>query len=103
MAKVWRQLRVDETKCTFVSVFPFAPTAASTKSTSPEMASSTVGLINTLINVYSVRDGYWSVTAKVALAMNVLSLAVMVMSFLEYDYQVVNKVQHSWRRGMEQV
>ena len=67
------------------------------------MASSTVGLLNTMINVYSVREGYWSVTAKMTLAMNILSLAIMMALFMEYDYNIMEKVGHFWGKRTGQV
>lgn len=52
----------------------------------PETASSLMGLLNMLVNIYSAQHGYWSVTAKIAVSINTLSLATMSISMLVYNY-----------------
>jgi hypothetical protein len=52
----------------------------------PETASSFMGLLNTLVNIYSAQNGYWSVTAKLAVTINTFLLAAMLVSMLVYNY-----------------
>jgi hypothetical protein len=55
----------------------------------PETASSFMGLLNTLVNIYSAQNGYWSVTAKLAVTINTFLLAVMLVSMLVYNYWLI--------------
>ena len=45
-----------------------------------------MGLLNTLVNIYSAQNGYWSVTAKLAVTINTFLLAAMLVSMLVYNY-----------------
>lgn len=45
-----------------------------------------MGLLNTLVNIYSAQNGYWSVTAKLAVTINTLSLVMMSTSLVVYNY-----------------
>jgi hypothetical protein len=51
----------------------------------PGLLHSIVGLINTLINVYTAQDGHWSVTAIVTIA--IIGLCMMSMSVLTLVYK----------------
>jgi hypothetical protein len=54
-----------------------------------------------MINVYSARDGYWSVAAKIALAINVLSVTIMVASFLAYEFRFAESLGRFWGSRVE--
>jgi len=52
----------------------------------------TIGLFNTIINVYMVRDGQWSVTAIVTVSVTASSTIVLIELFL-YNFWYLQKIR----------
>ena len=65
---------------------PYDAESAEQSLSRPETASSFLGSLNTLINVYSSHNGYWSTTAVVAVTINTVFLVGMLASLLIYKY-----------------
>jgi hypothetical protein len=59
----------------------------------PGLLHSTVGLINTLVNVYTAQDGHWSVTAKIVVVIVSLCMASMSVLTLVYKNWLLEKIK----------
>ncbi|KAH8799660.1 hypothetical protein F5884DRAFT_905171 [Xylogone sp. PMI_703] len=59
----------------------------------PGLAHSLIGLITTLINVYTAQGGHWSVTAKVTVIVIGICTGNMSVLYLVYNHWVLEKVK----------
>ncbi|KAL5316298.1 hypothetical protein ACEPPN_015343 [Leptodophora sp. 'Broadleaf-Isolate-01'] len=59
----------------------------------PGLLHSVVGLVTTLVNIYTVQGGHWSVTAKVTVIVIGLCIGNMSLLYLVYNYWILEKMK----------
>jgi hypothetical protein len=66
----------------------------------PDLRNSLVGLINSLVNIYTAQDGFWSVTAIVTTTVTGTCLVVMFVLYLVYKiYYSEARKEHDQERS----
>ncbi len=68
----------------------------------PGLLNSLTGIISTLINVYTARSGFWSVTAIITAAVTGSSTSFMLVLYLIYDLWKLNKVKKDHKSAIEE-
>jgi len=68
----------------------------------PTVAKATIGLSTTLINVYTARDGRWSVVAIVTAAVTGGIFGISLGLCLLYDFVYLERVKMAHQDGVEQ-
>lgn len=87
VAQVVTQLCMVNKEYLPVGTFSAGEIGSLTSPIRPEAASSFLGLISTLVNVYPAQKGYWSITAKLTAGVNTALVAVMLIVLVYYSYQ----------------
>ncbi|KAF8862724.1 hypothetical protein BDZ45DRAFT_585061 [Acephala macrosclerotiorum] len=59
----------------------------------PGLLHSVVGLVTTLVNIYTVQGGHWSVTAKVTVIVIGLCTGNMSLLYLVYNHWILEKMK----------
>ena len=59
----------------------------------PGLLHSLVGLITTLINIYTIQGGHWSITAKITVMTIGLCTGNMSMLYLVYNHWILEKIK----------
>lgn len=67
----------------------------------PGTLNALAGLISTLTNIYSQHGGAWSVTARIAVAVEVTSLLVYLGLFAGYNYLLLDRVKKQHHQQIE--
>lgn len=60
---------------------------------SPSLLNGVVGIVNTLINVYTAKDGEWSVSARITAIMTGTCAGASLVLFLVYNNWLLYRVK----------
>jgi hypothetical protein len=60
---------------------------------SPSLLNAVVGIVNTLINVYTAKDGEWSVSATITIIMTSTCAGTSLVFFLVYNNWLLYQVK----------
>jgi len=67
----------------------------------PGLLNSAAGLLTTIINIYTARNGFWSVTAIVTAAITCSCTTFLLTLFLVYDTWLLKKVKEDHELALE--
>lgn len=60
---------------------------------SPSLLNAVIGIVNTLINVYTAKDGEWSVSARITIIMTSACAGLSLVLFLVYNNWLLYRVK----------
>jgi hypothetical protein len=66
----------------------------------PRLLCSFTGLITTLINVYIVQGGHWSVTTKITIIVISLYIGNISVLYLIYNHWILEKMKTTCNRAL---
>jgi hypothetical protein len=66
----------------------------------PRLLCSFTGLITTLINVYTVQGGHWSVTTKITIIVISLYIGNISVLYLIYNHWILEKMKTTRNRAL---